>query len=324
VKIAGRRIAMENIKTVTDQELLVTLKKMRGGECQIVADIVRYLAEVDERQVYRDYGYSSLFMFCVKGLGYSEGSAQRRIAAARCLRENSEVYELLKDGKVSLCSLSEVAKVITPEDRAQVLSLSQGLPRQEVQKLAAQFQAPERSKREVMRAKRVVVPVAPDGESSSTVAVIDKYALSLEIDGECREMIEQAKDLCGESKVSELMKVVLKEYIARRQPKAVKPKQDKPAAKPETKARAVSSRYIVKQVRDQVRVRDGQQCSFTSLDGTRCCEKRGLEFDHIVPFARGGGREADNLRLVCRAHNQLYAEQHFGREFMCSKRLRQE
>ena len=314
---------MENINTVSNEELLASLKSMRGGECQIVADIVRYLAEVDLRQVYREYGYPSLFVFCTKGLGYSEGAAYRRITAARCMKDSPEVYEMLRDGKVSLCSLSEVAKVITPENKTEVLTLSQGLPRQEAQKLAAQFQTPERSKREVLRAKKVVVPVARTSESESTftVAVIEKYALSVELDSECRELIEQAKDLCGEGKVSELLKVVLKEYVSRRQPKAVKPKQEKPVARAEAKDRVLNSRYIVRQVRDEVRVRDGHQCSYTAADGTRCCEKRGLEFDHIVPFARGGGRDADNLRLVCRAHNQLFAEQSFGKEFMASKRV---
>ena len=119
---------MENINTVSNEELLASLKNMRGGECQIVADIVRYLAEVDLRQVYREYGYPSLFVFCTKGLGYSEGAAYRRITAARCMKDSPEVYELLRDGKVSLCSLSEVAKVITPENKVEVLTLTRDFP----------------------------------------------------------------------------------------------------------------------------------------------------------------------------------------------------
>ena len=72
----GMGKAMENcLANISNEELLIGLKGFRSKECQVIADVVRYLAEVDERQVYRDYGYSSLFMFCVKGLGYSEGSA---------------------------------------------------------------------------------------------------------------------------------------------------------------------------------------------------------------------------------------------------------
>jgi Domain of unknown function (DUF222) len=147
--------------------LVGTLKELRKRENTLVADIVSYLAEVDSRQIYREQGYSSLFSFCTQALRYSEGAAQRRIIAARCLRSNPEVYELLKEGKVSLCALSEVAKVITPENKREILDLSQGLPKQEAQKLAAQYQPAAQPKRETIRAKKVhAIPFSHGGESS--------------------------------------------------------------------------------------------------------------------------------------------------------------
>jgi hypothetical protein len=57
-----------------------------------------------------------------------------------------------------------------------------------------------------------------------------------------------------------------------------------------------------------------------SEDGTLCPETRGLEWDHIVPVARSGDSRASNIRLRCRAHNQLEAEKAFGKQFMQSKR----
>ena len=45
-----------------------------------------------------------------------------------------------------------------------------------------------------------------------------------------------------------------------------------------------------------------------------------LEFDHIHEFARGGESTADNVRLLCRAHNQYAAECTYGAEFMEAKR----
>ena len=38
-----------------------------------------------------------------------------------------------------------------------------------------------------------------------------------------------------------------------------------------------------------------------------------LELDHIIPRGLGGGTEPENLRVRCRAHNRLWAEQVFGR-----------
>ena len=72
-------------------------------------------------------------------------------------------------------------------------------------------------------------------------------------------------------------------------------------------------RYIPTSIRADVWKRDGGQCTFTTSDGVRCCEKTGLEYDHIVPFARGGASDdPDNIRMLCRAHNQLLAVEEFG------------
>jgi HNH endonuclease len=60
-------------------------------------------------------------------------------------------------------------------------------------------------------------------------------------------------------------------------------------------------------------LRDGQQCSYVSPDGRRCSARRFLELDHVLPWAMGGEGTIENLRLRCRAHNQRYARQYFGK-----------
>ena len=77
-------------------------------------------------------------------------------------------------------------------------------------------------------------------------------------------------------------------------------------------------------MRRAVWVRDEGQCTFAGESGHRCAEKRGLEFDHIEPVARGGRSTTDNLRLRCRAHNQYEAERVYGAAFMEGKRMQVE
>jgi RuvA, C-terminal domain len=60
--------------------------------------------------------------------------------------------------------------------------------------------------------------------------------------------------------------------------------------------------------------RDGERCTFTDTEGHRCPATTWLELDHVVPRARGGTSEVGNLRVRCRAHNALHAEQTFGKE----------
>lgn len=74
-----------------------------------------------------------------------------------------------------------------------------------------------------------------------------------------------------------------------------------------------NGRHIARAARREVAERDGIQCSWTDDAGHRCSSRAWLEFDHRQPFARDGASIADNLRLLCRAHNQLAAEQAYGR-----------
>jgi len=79
-------------------------------------------------------------------------------------------------------------------------------------------------------------------------------------------------------------------------------------------------RYIPSGVKSRVWERDGGRCTFTSETGNRCPSRDYLEYDHVVPVARGGMATVENLRLRCRAHNQFEAERTFGSEFMRHKR----
>jgi len=68
--------------------------------------------------------------------------------------------------------------------------------------------------------------------------------------------------------------------------------------------------------------RDEGRCTFVGTHGHRCGSRVHLQFDHVTPVARGGTSTADDLRLRCRAHNQLEAERAFGRGFMEARRGR--
>jgi len=79
-------------------------------------------------------------------------------------------------------------------------------------------------------------------------------------------------------------------------------------------------RYIPAAVRRAVWERDGGRCTYVDATGQRCRERACLEFDHIDPYARGGPPAVSNLRLACRSHNGLAAEQVFGRDFIERKK----
>jgi HNH endonuclease len=88
------------------------------------------------------------------------------------------------------------------------------------------------------------------------------------------------------------------------------------------RAAGTDPRYVTSEVRRAVHARDGEQCTFVSAEGVRCSERGFLELDHRVPVARGGRPTVDNLRTMCKAHNQYEAERILGTAFMQSRRAR--
>jgi 5-methylcytosine-specific restriction endonuclease McrA len=91
-------------------------------------------------------------------------------------------------------------------------------------------------------------------------------------------------------------------------------------SEPRPGRRTKSARHIPAHVRREVWKRDRGQCTFVSDNRHRCESRTRLEFDHVLPKARGGEATPDNLRLRCRAHNQHEAERAFGASFMPAKR----
>jgi 5-methylcytosine-specific restriction endonuclease McrA len=85
----------------------------------------------------------------------------------------------------------------------------------------------------------------------------------------------------------------------------------------------VGKRYIPARVRRAVWERDGGRCTFVSARGHRCTARRFLQFDHVLPVARGGTATVEGVRLLCRAHNQYEADRVFGAGFMHRKRTEQ-
>jgi 5-methylcytosine-specific restriction endonuclease McrA len=78
--------------------------------------------------------------------------------------------------------------------------------------------------------------------------------------------------------------------------------------------------YVPDEIKRAVRERDGGRCTFVGTGGKRCDARDSLQFDHVVPVARGGKATVSNIRLCCRAHNQYEAERVLGGEFMGQKR----
>jgi hypothetical protein len=158
-------------------------------------------------------------------------------------------------------------------------------------------------------------PPPPPAKSSRGIP------LHITMDEEMRNDLEYARELLSHSvpygSTTEILRRALKALIRlqERRKCGSAAKRRHPG-----KALATRGRHIPAAIRIAVWRRDEGRCAFVSPDGRRCKSRRRLEFDHIHEYARGGPSTVENLRLLCRVHNQHAAEQSFGRDFMKAKR----
>lgn len=75
-------------------------------------------------------------------------------------------------------------------------------------------------------------------------------------------------------------------------------------------------RYIPRSIKREVWARSGGTCTHQGTDGTSCQSRWQLEFEHIIPVAKGGKSTIDNITLLCNRHNLWRAKQEFGDNWM--------
>src|SRR3954447_23760313 len=134
----------DRLGSLADDELLAGLSRIVGRRNQITAEFLAFLAELDQRQLFLDLGYPSLFDYCVKALGLCESTAGRHIAAARVCRSYPQALDQVARGDLHASALSLMKKHLTA-DNADLLfeQCMRKSTRQVEVLLAAQFPKPD-------------------------------------------------------------------------------------------------------------------------------------------------------------------------------------
>jgi hypothetical protein len=148
-----------------------------------------------------------------------------------------------------------------------------------------------------------------------------RYELRLTIAQATHDLLRRAQELFSgrvpSGDLDEILCMALTDLVAKGEKLKYAATSKPRAAKP---ASGSNSRYIPTHIRRAVYARDGGQCTFVGPEGHRCGARKFLEFDHVIAVALGGESSLENLRLRCRAHNQLEAERAMGSDFIEAKR----
>jgi hypothetical protein len=266
-------------------ELESALEASVREERECTASVLKYLREVERRRLYLERGYSSLFAYCTGKLAYSEPEAMLRIQAMRLVRTVPEAGKKIEEGRLSLSVAAKIQNAVKAEPakaKELVRELTGASKREAEKKLAALF------------------PEAPKPEKARTVDK-DKVEIRFTVSREEFELFQKLMDRKAHSNFERKYELLFT-ALAQAELKKLEGKQAEDAL-PHGPGE-VKSRYVRAQVKRAVWKRDGGRCQFISKSGNQCAETHGLQLDHIKPFALGGESSAENLRLLCGAHNR--------------------
>src|SRR4051812_10415181 len=134
----------DRLRSLADVELLAGLSRIVGKRNEITAEFLAYIAELDQRQLFLDRGYPSVFDYCVKARGLCESTAGRHIAAARVCRSYPQALDQVARGDLHASALSLMKKHLTVDNADQLFeSCTRKSTRQVEVLLAAQFPNPD-------------------------------------------------------------------------------------------------------------------------------------------------------------------------------------
>ncbi|MFA6003163.1 MAG: HNH endonuclease signature motif containing protein [Elusimicrobiota bacterium] len=311
------------LRAMNDDALLARIDELVRQEREDSAAIVEHLLEADRREVALDRGYASLFEYCVKKLGYSEASAFLRIRAARACARFPEILVRLRSGSVHLDNIARLHPHLTYDNSTDLLDRAAGASKQDVMALVAALQtqpAPDQDLIITVPApipRSAAGPEAPPASAAPQVIPPPLHRFHFTGDDELLSMVARLRGLLKhkhpEGRLEDIFKeaarTLLKAMELKLHPAVVRRSQ----AGTVPKASRKGSRIVPRKIKREVWTRDDGRCAYVAPDGRRCESREALEYDHIIPWADGGRSDtSDNIRLLCRAHNQRLSRRRFG------------
>ena len=311
---------------LADASVLSNLKSNDATNRSSLADLLADLGELDERKLWRNVAFSSLHEYCIEELNWTEDEAYKRVRVAQVARRFPAIFHAIADGRLNLSGVILLKTHLTEANVDELITATARKTRRQVEQLLA-----DRAPKPDLLTRIEPIDSMPEptpslilspGTKSITPTKLEplgaqRIGLHTMIDDETSALLLRAQDLLGQRDVPAVLKRALTLLVTQLEKRKFAV-TDRPRGSPKTSDDPDS---IPAHVKRAVYVRDGGQCTYVCPEiGKRCASCRRLEYDHVIPRARGGKSTKENLRLRCRAHNQLAAEQEFGRAFMRKKR----
>jgi hypothetical protein len=123
--------------SMSNAELLAAARDLVRRSQNLEARLLVHLAEIDERKLYLDCGFPSMFAYCVSELHLSEDAAYNRIGGARAGRRFPAALDAIRDGRVHLWGMRLLAPHFTEANHRELIALAAGKTKREIEEVLA-------------------------------------------------------------------------------------------------------------------------------------------------------------------------------------------
>ena len=117
----NNHFSFTDFNKLSDSQLLNSLTFHSNIEYQALLNMILGIVEIEKRGSIIYMGYNSTFSFLTQKLKYSEGAANRRIYAARCIAKFPFVFSLLKTRQLNLSTVCLIRKILNTDNLTEVL-----------------------------------------------------------------------------------------------------------------------------------------------------------------------------------------------------------
>ncbi|MES2801047.1 MAG: HNH endonuclease signature motif containing protein [Bdellovibrionota bacterium] len=289
---------MMNLKNFTQSELDQRMKTLAQKERDLLHEVLLTIKEIDSRRTYLELGFGSLFDYLVCGVGYSEGSAQRRIDAARLLKEIPQIAEKIQCGEIKLNQISLVQKAarevfktqsvrVTADDKMELLNNLRSKSHFESQKEVASFFG---------------LPVIELNKQK--VQADESVRIEFTLSKEAFEKLKQAQELLSHAVPHQELAMFLEHVCDKIIKQKTAPKLAAPAANMEATLFSTLKKKVLS---------TQACCQFKSpITGKVCGNKWLPQVDHKHSRWAQGQNELSNLQRLCAQHNNLKYKKESG------------
>jgi len=348
---------MYDLSELNDDAVLGGFATLLQRRSRTAAGVLAYIAEIDARHLYLHEGFESMRAFCVQRMELSDDAAAKRLQLARLARQMPQLFPAIADRRLSLYAVRLLAARLTPSNvecliaecahktgeeierllairfpQAEPLRLDDGVSVQVIPQNTAgryaQLVAMKQTNANSNAARHSSLPEAfppivnvagPKVRTRVEPLTATRYTLQVTLSDATHDKLRRLQDLLAHTipnrDIAELIDRSFDALIER-----IEKRRFGASARGHGRHPSPTVRTIPVRVKRAVFDRDGGACTLRFEDGRICRSRWKVEFDHVVPVAKGGRSTIENVRMLCRAHNQGAAESEFGLEHVERKK----